>query len=186
MKSVPLADRAEFWKFQSAGTAFSMVREVCDYLLQHNLPKSDPIHDPLVTAIYVLYGRPFKQRQPLRLSADIVKKEHSPTHSFLIKFRDQMFAHTDLPGPKTVDGHPLNFLTGETRNGRTTFGISVVTPPLPSVRDLCIDLEGKLTERAHAIWRKHISKDRVSDGMSIVNLSKEDGPFLVPHPFVTE
>src|SRR5688572_1383924 len=105
MKAVSFAERAEFWKWQSASIAFEMVREVCDYLLQQQLPVSHPIHDPLVTSIYALYGRPFKQRTPLRLSEDIVPKRHRSTHDALITLRDKMFAHTDIDGPKTIDGH---------------------------------------------------------------------------------
>ncbi|HZF01918.1 MAG TPA: hypothetical protein VE344_08490 [Methylomirabilota bacterium] len=182
MKSVPFIERAEFWKFQSAAISFEMVRDVCDYLLQNQLSKSHPIHDPLVTAIYTLYGRPFKQRAPLRLSEDIVPERYRPIHFGLITFRDKMFAHTDIDSPKTVDGYALNELAGFTRNAQTRFGITIVTPILPSVRDLCIELYGHVHSKANVIWRKHMPKERVSDGTTIVNLSVKDGPFLVPHP----
>lgn len=185
MKSVPYAERAEFWKFQSASVAFGMVRDVCDYLLQQQLPKSHPIHDPLVTAIYTLYGRPFKQRPPLRISEDIVPEQHQGTHYGLITLRDKMFAHTDIDGPKTIDGHLLNYLAGFTRNKRTTFGIPVGTPVLLSVRDLCVDLNAHVHAQSEAIWCRHMSNERVPDGTTIVNLSTEDGPFLIPHPLLT-
>ncbi len=182
MKSIPFAERAEFWKLQSASVTFEMVRNVCNYILQHQLPELHPIHDPLVTAIYTLYGRPFKQRAPLRLSEDIVPEQHRTTHFGLITLRDKMFAHTDIDGPKTVDGYTLNELAGFTRNAQTRFGITIVTPILPSVRDLCVELYSHVHSEAEAIWRKHMSKERVPDGTTIVNLSTNDGPFLVPHP----
>lgn len=182
MKSVPFAERAEFWKLQSASVAFEMVRDVCDHLLQHRLPTSHPIHDPLVTAIYTLYGRPFKQHPPLRLSQDVVPEQHRGIHMGLITLRDKMFAHTDIDGPRTIDGHVLNELAGYTRNAQTTFGITIVTPVLPSVRDLCVELYRHVHSEAEAIWRKHMSKERVPDGTTVVNLSSEDGPFLIPHP----
>jgi len=184
MKSIPFAERAEFWKLQSASVTFEMVRDVCDYLLQHQLPESDPIHDPLVTAIYTLYGRPFKQRPPLRLSEDIVPERHRTTHFGLITLRDKMFAHTDIDGPKTIDGYTLNELAGFTRNAQTTFGITIATPILPSVRELCVELYSHTHSEAEAIWRKHMFKERVPDGTTIVNLSAKDGPFLVPHPIL--
>jgi hypothetical protein len=182
MKSVPFADRAEFWKLQSASVAFEMVRDICDYLLQHQLPPSHQIHDPLITAIYTLYGRPFKQRAPLRLSKDIIPEKYRTTHFGLITLRDKMFAHTDIDGPTTIDGHTLNELAGFTRNGQTRFGITIVTPILPSVRELCVELYGQVHSEAGVIWSKHMSQKRVPNGTTIVNLSTEDGPFLVAHP----
>jgi len=185
MKSVPFTERAEFWKWQSASIAFEMVRDVCDYLLQHQLPKSHPLHDPLVTAIYTLYGRPFKQRAPLRLSEDIVPESHRGTHFVLIKLRDKMFAHTDIDGPTTIDGQLLNELSGFTRNAQTTFGITIVTPVLPAVRDLCVELYGQTHSAAETIWRRHMSSERVPDRTTIVNLSSDNGPFLVQHSILT-
>jgi len=182
MKSVPFTERAEFWKWESASVAFGMVRDVCDYLIQHQLPRSHPIHDPLVTAIYTLYARPFKQRAPLRLSEDIVPESHQDTHFILITFRDKMFAHTDIDRPKTVDGRVLNELTGHTNNARTEFGISIFTPVLPSVRELSDELHDRTHSAAEIIWRKHASKERVPDGKMIVNLSPQDGPLLIPQP----
>lgn len=185
MKSVPFAERAEFWKWQSASVAFEMVRDVCDYLLRQPLPDSNPIHDPLVTSIYILYGRPFKQRAPLRLSEDIVPERHRGTHFGLITLRDKMFAHADIDGPKTIEGNVLNELAGYTRNAQTTFGITIVTPVLPAVKELCVELYGRVHSEAETIWRKHMSQERVPDGTTIVNLSTSDGPLLIRRPILS-
>jgi hypothetical protein len=185
MQFVPFTERAEFWKWQSASVAFEMIRDVCDYLLYHQLPVSHPIHDPLVTSIYTLYGRPFKQRAPLRLSEDIVPEQHRATHIGLITLRDKMFAHTDIDGPRMIDGRALNELTGFTLNAHTKFGITIITPELVSVRTLCVGLYGKAHSEAEKIWRKHMSKNRVPDGTTVVNLSSDDGPFLIPHPMLS-
>jgi hypothetical protein len=184
MNNIPFRDRAAFWKYQSASVAFEMVRDTCIYLRQHSLSTSHSIHDSLVTSIYVLYARPFKQSNELKLEEDLVASEYRATHAILLQLRNTMFVHTDLHRPVTVDGYRINELAGYTRNGSTKFGVSVVTPVLPSVEALAASLVGETSSRADSIWRQYMSHERVPDGTSIVNLEPNDGPFLVPHPML--
>lgn len=188
MTVVPYSDRVEFFKYQSAAISFEMVGGACNYLIEHKLLKTHPIYDSMLTSIYTLYSRPFRQRkdQGLRLETDLVPQQHRGTHSELITLRDQMFAHTDTDGPITVDGLLINELAGFTRNGSTKFGISVVTPVLSVVLDLAVMLAKATRTRADAIWRIHMSRERVPDGTTIVNLSRQDGPFLIPHPLLSQ
>ncbi len=182
MTLVPYTDRAAFWRYQSASITFEMVSDTAEYLIANRLPTSHQIHDPLVTAIYALYGRPFKQKAPLRLELAFVPAEHRGTHDALITLRDKMFAHTDLNGPETVDGSLLNELAGFTTNAFTKFGFTVVTPILPTVVELSTDLSQRARTEAETIWSRYMSRQRVPDGTTIVNLSPDDGPFLIPHP----
>lgn len=178
--SVPYEDRRLFTMHQSANITFGMVADVCKYLLAHCLPKNSPIHDPLVTAIFVLYGRPFKQ-QKIRLSEDIVPPAYRMVHKLLVDMRDKMYAHTDLDDYFSIKDMPMNMLTGYTKSNQTTFGITIFTPDIQKVQDLVILLQSICKQNAMDIWNKHMMKKRLEDGAYVVNLDPKPGHFLIPH-----
>ena len=183
--NAPYKDRANFFKYQSAGICFGMVRDISAFFLYTRPHRREKIHDPLLVALHVLYGRPFKQRTPLRLESTIVPAAYRPLHDKLITLRDKMHAHTDIDGPEVIDGMGLNDLTGYTTKGRTTFGISVFNPN-ENMHNAVVHLSQRLkaeTDRlATAIWEKYMREQKVPDGVTMVNMASADGPFLVAHP----
>lgn len=182
---IPYKDRAEFFKYQSAGVCFDMVCDISKYFLRVKPHRSDKIHDPLLVALHVLYGRPFKQRAILRLDPSIVPDHFKSLHEKLITIRDKMHAHTDLDGPELCDGVGLNHLTGYTKDGWTTFGINIYNLNLKAHQAIVLlaeDLAKKTHDHAQGIWAKYMLKKKVPDGVTMVNMAPDDGPFLVPHP----
>jgi hypothetical protein len=173
-------DRAAFWKYHSAEISFLMVCDVCDYIAANKITKIHPIHDPLVISVHAMYGKPFKNRHPLKLSPDIVPQTLKWVHDGLLDFRDQNHVHTDLNGPMTVEGYLMNELAAFTANGSTKFGISILTPQFSLVRDLCNQLAFQMNRLAKDVWEKNMANAQVPEGKAIINLAREDGPFLVP------
>ena len=49
------------WEAAAAWSSFQDVLDICDYILNERIQPSAPIHYSLVTAICVLYRRPFKR-----------------------------------------------------------------------------------------------------------------------------
>src|SRR5947209_8873300 len=92
----PLSERLEFFKYQYSCQTFAHARKILVYIQDQRVLSGHPLHHTLWTAFRVLYGKPFKQRQPLRLQTDIVDDEWLEIHQTLLDFRDKMFAHTDL------------------------------------------------------------------------------------------
>jgi len=180
--TAPLADRVAFFRAQSAAITFTMARDAVVYLLSNNISSNNPIHDPLVTAALILYARPFQQKQPLRLSPDILKGEHRSFHDFLMTCRNKFAAHTDLDGPITDSGWLVNELAGRTKDGLTIFGITIVVPDLKLILAHLELVQPMVETEARSIWAKYFKGVRVPNGVSIVNLEEGIAPFLIPHP----
>jgi hypothetical protein len=183
--NAPYTDRLAFVKYQSAGACFEMVHDISSFFLATGLHRREKIHDPLLVSLHVLYARPFKQRKPLRLEETIVPAESQALHEMLITLRDKMHAHTDLDGPQITDDVMMNELTAYTKDGRTKVGISVFNPNAEMHRGILqlVECLKKTThEETDKIWKRYMSKHKVPDGAAIVNLARDDGPFLMPHP----
>jgi len=95
MKKLPLTERLEYWKYQCASLTFHNAKAVAEYLIEN---KRHPLQYQLLTSLYVLYSRPFKQRKQVRISEELVPSEYMEEHSYLIGLRDKMFAHVDTDG----------------------------------------------------------------------------------------
>jgi len=178
----PLEDRLAFFRSLSASISFQQAIDAVQYLRANKLTPNHPIHDPLVVALVVLYARPFKQRPPIRISAEMLPAEDRGFHDFLITCRDKILAHTDLDGPTLQDDHVINEIAGRTKNGLTIFGGTVVVPDL-SKAIAHLQLARKLVDaEAEAVWKKYFRKERLQDGVTVINLEPGLAPFLLPHP----
>jgi hypothetical protein len=180
--SAPLEDREAFFRFQSASLAFAMARDATRYILDNKISPHHGIHDPLVVSIVIHYGRPFKQRLPLRLSDDVIEDAERQFHDFLITCRDKLVAHTDLDGPRTDSGWLINELAGRTKQGLTIFGLTMVVPDLNQTLRHLDSVDRKVAAEANRIWMRYFTNAPVPDGVSIVNLEPGNAPFLIPHP----
>lgn len=126
----PLAERLEFFKFQYSCQTFAQARKILIYIQGQKIVSGHLFHHTLWTSFMVLYGKPFKQRKPLKLDAIIVPEEFKKTHRDLLDFRDKMFAHTDLDivDEKSLD--PLNSVVVMVADGKVTMGNGFIYPNL--------------------------------------------------------
>ena len=91
-----LEDARTLWKMFYAGKTFEHVEKTCAFISQQNFDTSHPAYYSLVTSVYVLYGRPFRDSRPVgKPSDEIVPLEHKETHTALLAHRDKIYAHTD-------------------------------------------------------------------------------------------
>ncbi len=125
MKKLPLSDRLEYWKYQCAALAFLRAKEVAEYLIEH---ENHPLMYQLLTSLYVLYGRPFKQRKEVRISEELVPHEYSEEHSFLIVLRDKMFAHVDTDDLSEQKIENLSKILLRVQNGIAIAGMASLLP----------------------------------------------------------
>src|ERR1051326_692122 len=95
-KQPPHRAENRLWKATSAWNSFSNVRDACDHILTNHIRPDDLIYYPLITAISVLYARPFKRSRGIEsLSVQFIPKKFRLLHQLLISFRDQTAAHVD-------------------------------------------------------------------------------------------
>src|ERR1700685_2345940 len=180
----PYKDRIEFWKFQHASITFGEVTKLCEQMLKQEINSNHPLHPSLMTALHILYGRPFKQRMEMKLTADIVPKDYQETHGALISMRDQIYAHTDVDGPKSTQNNSVNKIGVFIKNGQVHFGITMAFPlQVEKIRDLTKLLDEKTRYHSDKIWLRYFKKEFIRDNHYEVNLSKENDDFLKPISF---
>jgi hypothetical protein len=99
------------------------VKEICDYILSEHIHPDAPIYYPLVTAICVLYARPFKPSRGIEsLSVQFIPKKFRELHRQLILVRDQTAAHVDARGAR-FHGRPANNVRLIVRDGQIQFEV---------------------------------------------------------------
>jgi hypothetical protein len=109
------------WKAAQAWALFENVKEICDYILSEHIQPDAPIYYSLVTAICVLYARPFKRSRGIEsLSVQFVPKKFRDLHEELIRVRDQTAAHADANAAR-FHGLPANHVRLIVRDGQIQF-----------------------------------------------------------------
>lgn len=139
------------WKAGHAWSSFLNVMDVCDYILTEHIEPEAKIYYPLVTAISVLYARPFKQSRGIEsLTVQFVPKKFLRLHRQLILVRDQTSAHVDAKGA-LFQGRPANNVQLFVRNrgSQVALGMNQVkfkTTAILQIRDLASTLAKRMLE----------------------------------------
>jgi hypothetical protein len=111
------------WKAAQAWASFGNVKDICDYILSERIQPDAPIYYPLVTAICVLYARPFKRSRGIEsLSVQFVPKKFLSLHEELISVRDQTAAHVDADA-RRFHGLPANHVRLIVRDVQIRFAV---------------------------------------------------------------
>ena len=151
MKKLTQEERLKYWKYQCAALSFLRAREVAEYLISN---KKNPLTYQLITSLYILYGRPFKQRKQVRISEDIVPQEYLEEHGFLLDLRDKTFAHVDTDGLPEKDINQLSSILIRTQGGRAKAGMASLLPigfQHERNRELCEILHDTCDEKSQEI-----------------------------------
>ena len=175
MKILTQNQRLEYWKYQCAALSFIRAKEVIDYLISN---EDSPIIYQLITSVYVLYGRPFKQSGRVRISEELVPHEYSEEHSFLIGLRDKMFAHVDIEGLAEKDISQLSkILIRIIEDEHAQAGMASLLPigfQYERTRDLCQYLCDTCDRKAEKILIEAMDGDCPPLGIYEVDVSKDE------------
>jgi hypothetical protein len=178
------AERISFWQHAYARASFVDARLQCELLLSSNPPPNSILRRALSIAIVTLYSRPFKQRELVRLSEDVVPTECRTTHNEIIKIRDKIIAHRDLDAP-VADWGFVNQLRINLRSGEWT--VNTISPFLENEKaHELLPLLDALIEKMAAVSFEFIEKHLVpmhpSDGSYVVSLDDSPSSWLTPAP----
>jgi len=174
MKKLPLTERLEYWKYQCASLTFHNAKTVAEYLIKN---KNPPLVIPLLTSLYVLYGRPFKQRKRIRISEELVPSEYMEEHSHLIGLRDKMFAHVDTDGLADKNIQHLSKIWLGYRDGGFRAGMASLFPigfHFERTKDLCNYLHEICESKAQEILINALDGTRPSNVTYEVDLREGD------------
>jgi hypothetical protein len=104
MQPQEFEDAKLLWKKYYAVQCFKHAQVAAEYILQNKIAEDDPVFFPLITAVYVLYGRPFKRTKGVGvLGKEIIPQEHLELHQSILDHRDQIYAHSDAIGFELAD-----------------------------------------------------------------------------------
>ncbi len=163
MKKLSQDRRFEYWKYQCAALSFDYAKEVADYLICGE--KSSLIYQ-LITSLYILYGRPFKERKKFRVSEDIVPQRYLEEHGLLLDLRDKTFAHVDIDGLPEKNVGQLSKILLKVRDGVAQGAMASLLPQgynFERIRDLCTILHDICNEKAREILIYSIDGTRLPD-----------------------
>jgi hypothetical protein len=151
MQTHEFEDAKLLWKMFYAEQCFKHTRAAAEHILKEKLEEKHPLFYPLITALHVSYGKPFRSSRGVgRLEEEIIPPQHLNLHRLLLKHRDQTFAHTDATGfelPDCGQANQVRFV--RFANAIRLCGTEFQTryPLMPSVIDLCGILQAKASDQ---------------------------------------
>ena len=150
--------------------------DACDYILTERIQPDAEIYYPLVTAISVLYARPFKHSKGIeKLTVKFVPKEFLQLHRQLILVRDQTSAHSDASEDAArFKGLPANNVQLLVRNGGNQIALAMnqvkfKTTAIVEIRDLASALAKRMLEYIRDVVSGH--PDDMPDGEYQIDLA---------------
>jgi hypothetical protein len=161
------------WKSGYAWSSFQNVCDTCDYILTQKIQPDADIYYPLVTAICVLYARPFKRSKGIEsLTLEFVPKKFLHLHKQLILVRDQTSAHVDARGA-LYQGLPANNVRLIVRGSQIALGMNQVkfkTTTISQIRELAGALVKRMLEYVQEVAREYPNKVS-DDGEYLIDLA---------------
>lgn len=172
MKKLTQDERLEYWKYLCATLSFDFAGEVAKYLISN---PDHPLLYQLITSLYVLYGRPFKQQKKIRITEEIVPEEYFNEHNLLVSLRDKTFAHTDIDGLPEQEIKQLSKILMKVRNGTARYEMASFLPHgsnFERIEDLCKILHGICFEKSKEILILAINGDKLPDLTYEIDISE--------------
>jgi hypothetical protein len=172
MSAPTQAERIRFWQHAYARSSFVEARLECEHLLNTNPPLNSMLRRAFTVAIVTRYARPFKQRERVRLSDDIVPTKFRTIHDEVIEIRDKSIAHRDLDAP-VADWGFISQVRVIIASGE--FTIHTISPILANemARNLIQLLDaliGEMDAVTLDFMNKYLPQMHASDGSYVVSL----------------
>lgn len=176
-------DAKLLWKMFYAEQCFKHAQAAAEHILKEKLEEPSPLFYPLITAVYVLYGKPFRVSRGVgKLGEEMIPSEHLELHRLLLNHRDQIYAHSDAMSFELPDcGQPnqVGVLRGPTE--MRLFGIQFHAryPLMPSVIDLCRSLQKKTGSNVTTLFERYATLVPNRVGEYSINIYDPAGGFFV-------
>ena len=167
-----------------AGECFRQAKGAAQHILDAKLERDSPTFYPLITAVHVLYAKPFTKADVVgKLGDEIIPPEHRELHGLLLEHRHQIYAHRDGDGFSVADYGPANQvrairLPQKIRLMATDFHARF--PTMPPIIDLCQALEKKTGYHVDKLWTRHVKSIPNKVGEYMLNVQDSSAAMWVP------
>lgn len=184
MTSLEYGDAQNLWKMFYARQCFQQARGAAQHILDAKLEWNSPLFTPLVTAVHVLYAKPFTRADAVgRLGEEIVPQEHRELHCLLLKHRHEIYAHRDGDAFSVGDHGPASQvrairLPTEIQLLATDFNARFTA--MPGIIGLCQELEKKTTYHVDKLWSKYAKSVPKIIGEYMLNVQNQTGEMWLP------
>jgi hypothetical protein len=182
MRAAEFKDAKLLWKMFYAYHCFRRAEAAAQHILDERLEKESALFYPLVTSVYVLYGKPFKRARGVgQLGEELIPPEHLDLHRQLLEHRDQIYAHIDADAFPLADYggvNQLRVIQAGTEQRLFAVDFHARFPLMPSVIDLCRVLQTKTWYHVEKLFNRYKSKVPESAGEYVINVSNEAGEFF--------
>src|SRR5664280_1638346 len=160
------------WRVGFAKMFIARAIKTCDFIIVNIKTTGDPIYYPLVTAIFVLYARPFGDNNGVGMVSSKYANYDSPEkrnlHELLIHGRRKFYAHTDSEKKYYDENNApvgsllqLSIVAKDMKDGTIEYTTSVQEPELtleivPKIKAICEDLLKTLWAEERELLRRLI------------------------------
>src|SRR5689334_14650456 len=104
MNQTEFDDVQLLWKMLYARECFRHAKAAAQHILDAKLEQENPLFYSLVTAVHVLYAKPFLKAHGVgKLGEEIIPAEHLELHRSLVEQRNQVYAHRDASAFEIAD-----------------------------------------------------------------------------------
>jgi hypothetical protein len=183
-------DAKLLWKMYYAVQGFKHAQAAAEYILQKNILEDDPVFFPLMSAVYVLYGRPFKKTKGVGLLGnELVPQDHLKLHQSILDHRDQIYAHSDAKGLELANVGQANQVRAKRFPTETLLLRSQyqATPELlPQIIKLCQELQEKALAHVNQLFAQYAKHIPAKLGEYVLNIDDQEGDFFKPAKSVIE
>ncbi len=171
-------ERLAFWRDEYARESFLQLREVLNFIL--GAPQGSRLRVWLTVSATVLYARPFKQRDAVRLSDAEVPKKFRTVHDDVIRHRDKAIAHRDPNADKKgVFGNDLPIISTGNELFIPTTSPAMEDTLVSSLLELTGILIPRLENRTGVFIRKYLPTP-LPEGSYILSLEENPAEWLIP------
>jgi hypothetical protein len=190
MRLEEFEDAKLLWKMFYAGQSFEHARAAAEYVLKENISADNAILYPLMTAVYVLYGKPFKKSNIVGcLGEELIPLEYQELHRDLLKHRDKILAHSDAKGFEWLDvgqANQVRLVQRPTDKSLVCGQLQANPALLPHIISLCLELQEQVEIKKRELFKRYEKYVPAEVGEYILNIEDPSGDFFRPAKPVVE
>jgi len=184
MRPEEFEDAKLLWKMFYAGQSFEHVRATAEHILKENISADDAMLYPLMTAVYVLYGKPFRKSHGVGcLGEELIPLQYKELHQDFLKHRDKILAHSDANGFEWFDvgqANQVRLVRRSTDKSLICSQLQANPALLPHIISLCLELQERVEIKKLELFKRYEKYVPAQIGEYILNIEDSSGDFFRP------